>query len=200
MSEKNIISFSGGKDSTAMLLRMIELKENIHSVLYFDTEKEYPEIKEHIDKLKLNIPVRFVTVRHWLGFDYLKERYGEASIFGGWCTAAKRDTCNKYIRLIKKDYPNIIECIGFSKDEKKRAVKLLNNKAKKWKLRFPLIEWGFSENDSLEYCKTNGYDFNGIYDWMPNGRTGCYDCPKMSKKSKLIVQNKYPHLFKGGGK
>ena len=33
----NVISLSGGKDSTAMLHMMLERGESIHSVLFFDT-------------------------------------------------------------------------------------------------------------------------------------------------------------------
>ncbi len=33
----NVISFSGGKDSTAMLHLMLDRGESIHSVLFFDT-------------------------------------------------------------------------------------------------------------------------------------------------------------------
>lgn len=33
---KNIVSFSGGKDSTAMLHQMIERGENIEEVYFFD--------------------------------------------------------------------------------------------------------------------------------------------------------------------
>ena len=39
-----VVSFSGGKDSTAMLLRMIELKETINEVIFCDTGMEFPEM------------------------------------------------------------------------------------------------------------------------------------------------------------
>lgn len=45
----NIVSLSGGKDSTAMLLMMLERGEDIHSVVFFDTGWEFPEMHEHID-------------------------------------------------------------------------------------------------------------------------------------------------------
>ncbi len=35
---KQIISFSGGKDSSAMLLRMIELKYPIDEIIFCDTQ------------------------------------------------------------------------------------------------------------------------------------------------------------------
>ena len=47
-----IISLSGGKDSTAMLLMMLERDEPIHSVVFFDTGWEFPEMYDHIRLLE----------------------------------------------------------------------------------------------------------------------------------------------------
>jgi 3'-phosphoadenosine 5'-phosphosulfate sulfotransferase (PAPS reductase)/FAD synthetase len=173
-----IVSFSGGKDSTAMLLKMIENKDPIHSVLFFDTDWDFPEILNHIEQLKQDFPyIHFQKVRHWAGFDFLEKWYGKPDKSGGWCSAAKRDTCNKYIRLIKKYNPDIVECIGFSADESHRANKI----NKKWPVRFPLIEWNITEKQALEICHENGYYFGGIYEWMPSKRVSCIKCPKQSK-------------------
>ena len=188
-----IVSFSGGKDSTAMLLMMLERGEKIHSVMSFDTERDFPEIEKHTLKLIKDTGVKFQKIRHWAGFDFLQERYGKAHGSGGWCTAAKRDCCNKYVRLIKKDNPDIIECIGFSADEKKRADKM----NKKWKVRFPLIEWGITEKQALHYCYSKGYDFGGIYTWMPSKRVSCYDCPKQSKGDWAAIEKHHPELIAG---
>ena len=186
-----IPSISFGKDSTAMLLMMLERNESIHSVLWFDTEREFPEIKKHAIKLISDVNVKFQTVRHWAGFDFLEARYGRPHPSGGWCAAAKRDCCNKYIRLMRKDNPNIIECIGYSVDEQSRADKML----KKWSVRFPLIEWGITEKMALEYCYDKKYDFEGIYDWMPSKRVSCYDCPKQTKKDLEAIKLHHPELF-----
>lgn len=187
----NIISFSGGKDSTAMLLMMLEKGEKIHSVMMFDTERDFPEITEHIKKVISNTGVKFQVVRHYLGFDFLQNRYGCAHGSGGWCAAAKRDTCNKYMRLMYKDDPEINECIGFSANEIKRANKM----SKKWKVRYPLIEYGIDETQALEYCYSKGYDFGGIYTWMPSKRVSCYDCPKQSKGDWAAIRARHPELI-----
>ena len=187
-----IISMSYGKDSTAMLEMMIEKHEPIHSAMWFDTEREFPEICEHAGKVMENNPIiNFQTIRHWAGFDFLEKRYGAAHKAGGWCTAAKRDCCNKYIRLMLKDNPDIVECIGFTTDEIHRADKM----SKKWPVRFPLIEWGVSEKDALEYCYSKGYDFSGIYDWMPSKRVSCWNCPKQSKADWVAIKKHHPELF-----
>ena len=48
----NVVSFSGGKDSTAMLLKMIEEKIPIDCILFCDTGLEFPQMYEHIDKIE----------------------------------------------------------------------------------------------------------------------------------------------------
>jgi 3'-phosphoadenosine 5'-phosphosulfate sulfotransferase (PAPS reductase)/FAD synthetase len=190
METTHILSCSFGKDSTAMLLKMIERDEPIHSVLYFDTEREFPEIKEHMKKVVADTDVNLQVVRHWAGFDFLQKRYGKAHPSGGWCSAAKRDVCNKYIRLISKDH-NIVECLGFSAEEEKRAKKI----NKKWPVRFPLIEWGIMEEMALQYCYDKGYDFGGIYEWMPSKRVSCYDCPKQGPKDWEAIAKHHPELI-----
>jgi len=41
---KRLVSFSGGKDSTAMLIRMIELNIEIDKIIFADTGLEFPEL------------------------------------------------------------------------------------------------------------------------------------------------------------
>ena len=45
------VSLSGGKDSTAMLLLMIERGMPIDAVLSADTGMEFPEMYEHLAKV-----------------------------------------------------------------------------------------------------------------------------------------------------
>lgn len=53
-----VVNFSGGKDSTAMLLGMLEKGERIDEVMNCDTYKEFPEMYRHIEKNKkpLRVP------------------------------------------------------------------------------------------------------------------------------------------------
>jgi len=196
----NVISLSGGKDSTAMLLAMLERNEPIHSVVWFDTEREFPQIVEHIEGLIKDTGVPFQRIRHWAGFDFLEDRYGCPHPKGGWCTAAKRNCCNKYMRLVKKDVEAeggvFAECIGFAADEVGRTTKDGMNK-KKWAVRFPLIEYGINESDALAFCYARGYDFGGIYEWMPSKRVSCFDCIKQGQKDLDAIAKNCPALVSG---
>lgn len=197
MTGANVISFSGGKDSTAMLLAMLEHGEKIHSVVWFDTEREFPEIIEHIKRVISDTGVRFQRIRHWAGFDFLEERYGDPHKSGGWCTAAKRNCCNKYMRLIRNDLAKagetMFECIGFAFDEVERTEK--GELAKKpWHVRFPLIEYGMTEADALTFCYERGYRFGELYEWMPSKRVSCFDCIKQSKPDIAAIKYHCPAL------
>ena len=50
-SHFHAISLSGGKDSTCMLLLMIEREMPIDMVLFADTGMEFPEMYDHLAQL-----------------------------------------------------------------------------------------------------------------------------------------------------
>ena len=51
METKYIVNFSGGKDSTAMLLWLLDRKYPIDYIVFCDTGVEYPEVYRHIRKV-----------------------------------------------------------------------------------------------------------------------------------------------------
>lgn len=69
------VSLSGGKDSTAMLLLMIEQDMPIDVVLTADTGMEFPEMYEHLQKLDDLLcrerGIHITTLRHPKGFEWL---------------------------------------------------------------------------------------------------------------------------------
>lgn len=58
-----IVNLSGGKDSTAMLLRLIADGRQIDEIVYFDFGVEWPEISANIRKLE-SVTGRRVTRLH----------------------------------------------------------------------------------------------------------------------------------------
>lgn len=49
---EKILSFSGGKDSTALLLKLIEETMQLDEVIWVDTFMEFPEMYDHINKVE----------------------------------------------------------------------------------------------------------------------------------------------------
>lgn len=60
-SKKSIVSFSGGKDSTAMLLMMLEQGMKVDYIIFCDTGMEFPQMYEHIERVN----------------EYIGEKYGK---------------------------------------------------------------------------------------------------------------------------
>ena len=200
----NIISLSGGKDSTAMLLMMLEKNEQIHSVVFFDTGWEFPEMIKHINLLEKYIGMKIIRLKPQKTFDYLlieqpvKKRggenngeihrlgYGWPAPLRRWCTRLKINAIEKYYRSQKDFY----SCIGFASDESHRVRSI---QTKKWAERYPLIEYDISEKEALEYCYSHGFDWGGLYELF--GRVSCYCCPLQRIGELKNIRTVRPELW-----
>ena len=186
---KHVVSFSGGKDSTAMLHLLIEQGISIDKVLYFETEWDFPQMSAHLALVTAKTGLPIVKVRYYRHFNEQLACYGWPKSAGGWCTARKHRTCLKYIRSNCRGEK--VEYIGFSSDEIQRTkTKWMLDR--KWPVKFPLIEAGFSEADSLKYCLSLGYHWDGLYDVFK--RIGCFCCPKGGKAKRRLISQNYPEL------
>ena len=206
-----VVSLSGGKDSTAMLFKMIELGEHIDEVIFCDTYKEFPAMYAHIDKVKAtveSIGIKFTTLRNEKSFDYMMLEYrpeNPQGFFGKyqnlkgkswatnrvrWCTKEmKIKVIGKHLRELAKQY-NVIQCVGIAADEYHRIERKGNNEKNK---RLPLVEWGWSEADCLKYCYDKGYDWSGLYEIYD--RASCWCCPLQSLKSLRSLRVHFPQLW-----
>lgn len=179
---KVIVSFSGGKDSTWMLLEMIRRKERIDEVVFFDTGWEFPQMLTHIKKVQKIVEdhgITFTTLHPDRTFDYLmfdkpvKERNGGTHLGYSWCglkgcrwgTTEKLKAINAYF----SSEPNHIQCVGLAADEVERLAK-----ERKGNKRFPLAEWGITEAECLQGCYSLGYDWDGLYEDLD--RVSCKFC------------------------
>ena len=59
----HVVSFSGGKDSTAMLLKMLEMGMQVDVILFCDTGLEFEQLYDHIRKVEQNTGIKVTTVR-----------------------------------------------------------------------------------------------------------------------------------------
>jgi 3'-phosphoadenosine 5'-phosphosulfate sulfotransferase (PAPS reductase)/FAD synthetase len=202
--EKYVVSFSGGKDSTAMLLRLIEEKKPIDAIIYFDCGSfEWPQMSEHIKLVEKNTGKQIIKIHSHKDFLELasklqpnnKEINGWPTPMMRWCTMIKINM----IRQTLRPYRPYIQYIGFSSDENDRVLKASasgssSQKVKFFKNRFPLVEWNMKESDCLKYCKDHGYHWDGLYDNF--SRVSCWCCPLQNNTDLFKLCKKYPEMWK----
>lgn len=193
MSEKVVVCFSGGKDSTAMLLRMIELNEKIDYIVFGDTTFEYPELYEYIKRIekiigrKIEILKPKKSFNEWF-FGKLTRGKSEGRTRGfpyilGSCYWMRESKYNPITRFIKGK--KVIRCIGIASDEQNRVQKSQD-------IRYPLIEWNWTEQDCVNYLNKRKL-LNPLYQNFK--RLGCFICPKQSDYAKWITWKQYPKLW-----
>lgn len=197
MQIKHVVSFSGGKDSTAMLLMMIERGMQIDDIVFCDTGLEFPQMYDHIRAVEKYIGRKITVVKSDKSYEYFlaehvltkgkrkgTKGYGYPSIHVRWCTSyLKTSVIKKYLKRYEKNDFEAKQYLGIAADEKKRCKEHV----------YPLVEWGITEAQALEYCYSKGFNWGGLYDNFK--RVSCYCCPLKPLKELKVLWTKYPELW-----
>ncbi len=197
---KIVASFSGGKDSTAMILRWLELGLHLDEVVFFDTGWEWEQILAHVDKLEKYIAMPITRLKPEVAFTdlmcnktYYNKKlnrdiagYGFPAFNARWCTTMKQVALTKHLKAIKDDYRCLI---GLSFDEQNRIERGLKNKHN----IYPLNNWKMTEQDCLEYCNKRGFNWDGLYD--ERRRVSCWCCPLQTIGSLKLLHANYPEKW-----
>lgn len=216
-----------------MVLELIRKKYPLDLVLFFDGGKEFKAIYDIWDKLKVileknNINYDIIKVDAEHDFDYCfsekkintkdgSEKYGY-SWCGGcsrWMTTFKTQAINKYYKEHFSEDDIVIEYIGIAADELDRVA--VPSKKDKTIKKYPLIEWGYTENDCFVGCYKKGFDWKepdtdvSLYQILD--RVSCWCCgnknldelrniykflPEYWEKLK-VMQDKTDRPFKASG-
>lgn len=198
----HVVSFSGGKDSTAMLLRMLEEGMKVDLILYCDTGLEFPEMEEHIRKVEAYIGREITKIKSehdfmWYALEKetrsrgkvandesVKYGYGWPSMRIRWCTKhLKTEVIDRHLRHLSESY-ELVQYVGIAADEPKR----------KRDMNYPLIDWGMSEADCLKYCYDRGFTWGGLY--KHKKRVSCWCCPLQSLKDLKYLYEHRPELWR----
>ena len=206
------VSLSGGKDSSCLLILMIEKGLPIDCVLYADTGMEFPEMEAHIAKLDDFLfrerGLHITTLRHphgfeWLMFDVPQQQkraierriamgqpltgYGWPGMKVRWCTGQlKTHLITKEVNRLKKE-KNALHHIGIAADEAHRCKSDEHN-------RYPLVEWGITEAQALQICYNQGCDWGGLY--AIYHRASCWCCPLQRIGELKKLRRHHPELWR----
>lgn len=196
-----IASVSFGKDSLAMLLKLIDENKQLNEVVFFDTGMEFNAIYKMRDSLLpllKNHGIAYTELYPKKPFLYTmiekpvkgRERkgYGWCGGLCRWGTTEKLKALDKYAKS-----KNAYVYVGIAYDERNRLSRLENYKIA------PLAdEWKMTEEQCLQYCYCKGYfwveenDLGGtvnLYDILD--RVSCWCCCNKNLKE---LKNIYLYL------
>jgi 3'-phosphoadenosine 5'-phosphosulfate sulfotransferase (PAPS reductase)/FAD synthetase len=217
----NVVSLSGGKDSTAMLLMLLERGEPIADIVFFDGGWEFPQMHEHLEKLERfigrgitrlrpRLPIGVVTEKtpfDWLFSEYpvLKRGTRRVHMIGRgwpapmrrWCTGVKQRALHAHLLALTHRQDAVLplkQCIGFAADELERLDGPTKKDGTYHVQRHPLVEWGVTEADALVYCQKRGFTWGGLYRHFD--RVSCFCCPLQSLDDLRKLRCFYPDLWR----
>ncbi len=154
-----IVAFSGGKDSTAMALRLHQLGEPFR-MLYTATGNELPEVREHIDAVQKLTGAHLIDLAAPTLDELIREQHALPNWRMRWCTRMiKIEPCAKWLR----DNPGNILAVGLRADEDGRAGGGYDTEC-----RYPLREWNWGLSEVV--------NFNARCGIVPPERTDCAVC------------------------
>ena len=193
--KKHIASVSFGKDSLAMLLKMIENGMPLDEVVYFDTGMEFKaiyDIKNQVKTMLCNLGIKYTELYPKRSFKEnmlrktVRHRDGRITHNGySWCGGRCRWGTMEKVRTIEKYCKGAIQYVGIAYDEPKR---IKNNPNKS----YPLYDWQMTEKECLEYCYNKGYfwEESGVRLYDVLDRVSCWCCANKNLK-ELANYKKY---------
>lgn len=157
----NVVAFSGGKDSTALALRMHELREPFR-LLFTPTGNELPDLAAHIRRVVEATGAELIRPANRGLAEWIDTFNALPNWRQRWCTRViKIEPC---VAWLKANSGSVL-CVGLRADEEER-VGLYGDFAT---YRYPLREWGWNKSQVLAYCAARGFS--------PPARTDCAVCP-----------------------
>ena len=189
-------TISGGRDSTAMILKYLEIGGHIDYIVFSDTLEEFPMMYDYLEKVNAYLSKHYnksiiytkplSTFEDWV-YGIVKKGKQKGFVRGlpkkidpcFWKREAKVYPVDRFLKSVglipdKSDY---VKLIGYTKAEENRIQK-------DPRCKYPLIEYNWCEGDVDMYLKSLDL-INPLYEYF--SRTGCAFCPHMSLRGYYIV-------------
>ena len=183
----HVVALSGGKDSTAMALRLAETEPREYQFICTPTGNELPDMVDHWRKIGdlLGSPVLPVTsgislhglVQKWKALPNNRAR---------WCTRVLK--LEPYYRWLDGIAP-VISYVGLRADEEGRAG-MEFPEGGGIKVRFPMREWGWGERDVWDYLDRR--------EIIIPARTDCALCYHQTLGEWWLLWHDYPDIYTAG--
>ena len=148
----HLVALSGGKDSTALALRLKELHPHTPYVYFCTpTGDELPEMLDHWDRLEELLGQKIVRYRHKKSLNELIEAHNALPSFRmRWCTRQLKIEVAKCLYL---KHPGSVVYVGLRADEESRRGGIYGDLVEQ---RYPLREWGWGIDDVMGYLSDRG--------------------------------------------
>ena len=184
-----VLSFGGGKNSTAVLVRYLREGWSLDAVVFADTGEESPEtmaVVDHAKALCKRHGVRFAVVKSHLG--RLVDYYRDNKIVP--YATVKSCTVKFKIRPVRKwmtenGFRPVTVLVGIAYDEIHRVrdsdVKWANND-------FPLVDWKWGRQECRDEIEKH-------WDGPPVPKSGCMGCPLQGRANFLKLSRDHPKVF-----
>jgi hypothetical protein len=167
--DRNILSYGGGVNTTALMILLINKKMPLDEAVFADTGAELPETYENVRLAKLylsrrGIPLTVVNSRNGTLLKTCKRRRVIPSQLWRWSTRDYKITpIRAYYRSLGS---HIHEYLGIAYDEVERIKPSLDPKVTS---DFPLVDEKMTRDDCRRIIEREGFP-------VPV-KSGCYFCP-----------------------
>lgn len=202
---KHILSWSGGKDSTASVILCKEMGEPLDLILFSEVmfdETTSGELPEHIEFIKNVAIPKFnewgyeTKILHYdrTYMDYFNQVRQRGKNIGKKVGFPMADKCNvrnckvkpieNYIKTLHEE---VIQYVGITVDEPLRMERL--DKCRKVSL---LEKYGYTEDMARKKCEEYGL-LSPYYSYSKRG--GCFFCPNMCKSQLQYLRKNHKDLW-----
>lgn len=153
---RHLVALSGGKDSTAMALRLAELDEHDYEYVITPTGNELPEMYEHWMKLEklLGKPLKAITNDGATLKSLIIAQRALPNWRQRWCTRLlKIEPFQSYVLDIINSGQEVVAYVGLRADETPDNRKGADYDFTGIRQTYPLREWGWGLSEVWDYLE-----------------------------------------------
>lgn len=181
-SPKHVVGLSGGKDSTALALRLVETEPRDYEFICNETGDELPEMQEHWHRLETVLGKPLKRIRHERDLNAEIEFQNMLpSVFARWCTRIlKIEPTLQYMRAAPE---GSVLYVGLRADEESRP----GIYGDEITVDFPFRRWKWGLDNVVDYLNDKGV-------CVPV-RTDCAKCPYQRLGEWRDLHQQHPAIY-----